>query len=60
MFNFLGSSFRPLIFHAKTDENGLAVVYVQLPHFKAGRAAILVRAMINGEEAEARRVILQG
>lgn len=56
----LGSSFRPLIFHSRTDNNGLAVVHVQLPHFRAGRAAILVRAMMSGEEAEARRIIQQG
>lgn len=56
----LGSSFRPLIFHSRTDNNGLAVVHVQLPHFRSGRAAILVRAMVSGEEAEARRIIQQG
>jgi hypothetical protein len=56
----LGSSFRPLIFHAKTDSNGIAVVHLQLPHFKSGRAAILVRAMSQGEETELRRVIGQG
>jgi hypothetical protein len=56
----LGSSFRPLIFHAKTDSNGIAVVHLQLPHFRAGRAALLVRAMSQGEEAELRRVVMQG
>lgn len=57
MVKVLGSTFRPLIFHAKTDGNGIAVVHMQLPHFRAGRAAILVRAMSGGEEAELRRVI---
>lgn len=57
MVKVLGSSFRPLIFHAKTDSNGVAIVHLQLPHFKAGRAAILVKAMSNGEEVELRRVI---
>lgn len=56
----IGSSFRPLIFHARTDSNGVAVVHLQLPHFKTGRAAVLVKAMSEGEEAELRRVILQG
>jgi hypothetical protein len=56
----IGSSFRPLIFHARTDSNGVAVVHLQLPHFKSGRAAVLVKAMSEGEEAEIRRIILQG
>lgn len=60
LVKIIGSSFRPLIFHAKTDQSGVAVVHLQLPHFKAGRAAILVRAMSEGEETELRRVIRQG
>lgn len=57
MVKVIGSSFRPLIFHAKTDGRGVAVVPLQLPHFRAGRAAILVKAMIGGEEVELRRAI---
>ncbi|HEX8249069.1 MAG TPA: hypothetical protein VF599_12900 [Pyrinomonadaceae bacterium] len=53
----IGSSFRPLIFHAKTDSNGVAIVHLQLPQFKQGRAAVLVKAMSGGEEVELRRVI---
>lgn len=53
----LGSAFRPLIFHAKTDSNGVAIVHLQLPQFKSGRAAILVKALFSGEEVELRRVI---
>ncbi|HQU84005.1 MAG TPA: hypothetical protein PKY59_12800 [Pyrinomonadaceae bacterium] len=60
MVKVLGSSFRPLIFHAKTDANGIAVVHLQLPHFRAGRAAILVRGMSDGEEAELRRIVMHG
>ena len=60
MIKVLGSSFRPLIFHAKTDKNGLAKVHLQLPHFHAGRAAVLVRAMSDGEEIEFRRIITPG
>lgn len=57
MVKVIGASFRPLIFHAKTDSNGAAVVHLQLPHFRAGRAAILVKAMFGGEEVEIRRSI---
>lgn len=60
MVKVIGTSFRPLIFHAKTDSNGIAIVHLQLPHFTSGRAAILVRAMSEGEEIELRRVIQQG
>lgn len=60
MIKVLGSSFRPVIFHAKTDNNGLANVHLQLPHFQAGRAALLVRAMANGEEIELRRIVTPG
>lgn len=60
MVKVIGSSFRPLIFHAKTDSNGIAIVHLQLPHFKTGRAAVLVKATYDGEEAELRRIILQG
>jgi hypothetical protein len=56
----LGSLFRPLIYHAKTDSNGVATVHLQLPHFKAGRAAVLVKAMSEGEETELWRVIQPG
>lgn len=60
MIKVLGSSFRPLIFHAKTDVNGLAKVHLQLPHFHAGRAAVLVRAISEGQEIEFRRIITPG
>ena len=57
MVKVLGSSFRPLIFHAATDENGLASVNLQLPNFTSGRAALLARAVSEGEEVELRRAI---
>ncbi|MFN0277556.1 MAG: hypothetical protein ACKVRN_03025 [Pyrinomonadaceae bacterium] len=60
MIKILGSSFRPMIFHAKTDANGLAKVHLQLPHFHAGRAALLLRAMNDGEEIEFRRIVTPG
>ena len=56
----IGTAFRPLIFHANSDSNGIAIVHLQLPHFASGRGAILVRAMSLGEEVELRRVIQQG
>ncbi len=60
MVKIIGSTFRPLIFHAATDQNGIAKVNLQLPGFKSGRAAFLVRAMSEGEEVELRRPITHG
>jgi len=60
MIKVLGSSFRPVIFHAKTDNNGLARVHLQLPQFQAGRAALLIRAIAAGEEIELRRLVTPG
>jgi hypothetical protein len=60
MVKLLGSSFRPLIFHASTDDNGIAKVNLQVPNFNSGRAAFLVRAISDGEEIELRRNITHG
>ena len=60
MVKVLGSSFRPLIFHSRTGKKGTASVSLQLPHFRAGRAALLVRAMVDDKEVELRRIINQG
>lgn len=60
MVKILGSSFRPLIFHARTDKNGIASVSLQIPNFSEGRAALLVRATSDGEEVELRRVVYHG
>ncbi len=60
MVKVLGSSFRPVIFHARSDANGLAKVHLQLPSFQAGRAALLVRAINAGEEIELRRIVTPG
>lgn len=57
MVKIIGASFYPLVFHTKTDNSGVAVVPMQLPTFRAGRAAILVKAMCGGEETELRRAI---
>jgi hypothetical protein len=59
MVKIVGSAFRPLVFHSKTDSNGIAVVHLQVPHFRAGRAAILIKAMSDGDEVEIRKAILQ-
>lgn len=55
----LGSSFRPLIFSGVTESDGTTSFYAMLPHFKSGRAAILVSATVKGDRAELRRVIHQ-
>jgi hypothetical protein len=60
MAKILGSSFRPVIFHAQTDARGMASINVQVPNFSSGRAAFLVRALANGEEVELRRSVAQG
>lgn len=57
MIKILGSDFRPLIFHAKADSNGIAAAMIKIPSFRSGRAAVLIRAMVGGEEAEMRRMI---
>ncbi|MDX6712610.1 MAG: hypothetical protein QOH96_3626 [Blastocatellia bacterium] len=53
----LGTSFRPMILSSKTDKEGIASIAVVLPHFTSGRAAILIRAAVDGETIELRRMI---
>lgn len=60
IIKILGSSFRPMIFHAKTGSDGIAVVHLQFPSFKTGRAVLLIRALFNTEENEVRHSISQG
>lgn len=60
MVKIIGSSFRPMIFHARTDVNGIAKVNLQFPTFSEGRAALLVRASADGEEIELRRTVAHG
>lgn len=57
MVKVLGSSFRPLIYHSRTDQNGISNVSLQLPTFTTGRASVLVRAISQGEEVEVRRPV---
>ena len=60
MLKILGTTFRPQIFHAKTDSNGVAIVQIQFPTFARGRAAILIKAASGNEDVELRRVIYPG
>lgn len=53
----LGANFRPQIYSAKTERDGVAVVSIILPTFSSGRAAVVIRAEAQGEKAELRRVI---
>lgn len=54
----LGSSFRTASMFSKTNNDGVARFALNLPAFKEGRAAILVRAEFDGETAELRRIFL--
>lgn len=54
----LGTAFRPQIFSMKTLRDGVAVIPAQIPVFTSGRAAIVIRAVVDGDETELRRVIL--
>jgi hypothetical protein len=53
----LGTTFRPQIFSVKTGRDGVGVVSGRIPYFDSGRAAIVIRAVADGSEAELRRVI---
>jgi hypothetical protein len=56
----LGTTFRPVIYSAKTQRDGIATVAAEIPQFTSGRAAVLVRAQVGGETVEVRRVIYPG
>jgi hypothetical protein len=53
----LGTTFRPQIYTTKTESDGVAIISTQIPTFTSGRAAILIRAVYQGDETEIRRVI---
>lgn len=59
MVKVVGSSFKPQIFHTRADENGISQVHLTIPHISSGRAAILIKALYEGEEVELRHVIAQ-
>jgi hypothetical protein len=60
MVKILGSSFRPVIYHAVSDKNGLAQINVDVPHFVSGRATALARAKHGNDEVEIRRPVVHG
>lgn len=53
----LGTNFLPRSTISNTDNDGVALLFVSLPKFTTGRAAILIRAEVEGEVAELRRII---
>jgi hypothetical protein len=53
----LGTGFRPKIFSVKTARDGVGIVSGQIPHFSSGRAAIVIRAVVDERSAEFRKVI---
>lgn len=55
----LGTEFRPLILTTRSDGDGVATIHAWLPRFTKGRAAVLMRAALDGFSAELRRVIHQ-
>lgn len=55
----LGTEFRPLILTTRSDADGVATIHAWLPRFTKGRAAVLVRAALDGFSAELRRIIHQ-
>jgi hypothetical protein len=59
MVKVLGTSFKPMIFHTRADDNGISQVNLQLPDIRSGRAAILIKALSDGEEVELRQIITQ-
>jgi len=60
MIKLLGSDFRPVIYHAVTDRNGIATVRVKVPQFQSGRASMVARAISDGEEVEIRSAVAHG
>lgn len=53
----MGTGFRSLIMHSRSDESGVANFELQVPHFKSGRGAIVVSASLGDDYAELRRVV---
>lgn len=57
LVKIVGSSFRPVMYHARSDANGLTNVPIEVPQFHAGRAALLVRVLHDCEQVELRRAV---
>lgn len=56
----LGTTFRPLIQSVKTNREGIVSVFIRIPPFTSGRAAILVKATADNLSTETRRIIYPG
>lgn len=54
----LGTTFRPQIYNAKTDREGVAAVAIQIPKFTSGRAALLIKAAAQENSTEVRRLVV--
>jgi hypothetical protein len=54
----LGTSFKPASTFSITDKHGVALISAALPVFDTGRAALLLRAEVDGETVELRRMVL--
>ncbi|MFN6962847.1 MAG: hypothetical protein ACK4S4_03685 [Pyrinomonadaceae bacterium] len=59
MVKVIGSSFRPLINHSRTDRSGISTVELTMPEFNEGRAAVIIRVISKGEEVELRKPLLE-
>jgi len=53
----LGTTFRPMLYSAKTHKDGIATVSTQIPKFTSGRAAVLIKANTKDQTAEVRCII---
>lgn len=53
----LGTAFRPQLYSQTTGKQGEAIVAAQIPDFKSGRAAVIIRVDASGASSETRRVI---
>jgi hypothetical protein len=58
VLKILGTTFEPASTFSITNKEGMAVIFATLPQFQSGRAAILLRAEVDGDSAELRRVVL--
>ena len=58
ILKILCTTFEPASTFSITNKDGMAVIFATLPQFQSGRAAILLRAEVEGDWAELRRVIL--
>lgn len=59
ILKILGSAFRPIVQHLRTNANGFAETDIEIPRFRTGRAAILIKAEHGGKEGELRRIVTQ-